>query len=93
MKTVENNGYRVRTYEGFMSGAVDLHSLDGCPHMSPSEIRAHHDSVREKLRARAAEFEGSHVVYDPSDDEDGWLLIGDEAEIRQLTEQMIRDAG
>jgi hypothetical protein len=90
---LENHGYRVRTYEGFMRGAVDFHSFDGCRHLSAEEIRAHHDATREALRERASKFDGSHVVYDPNDDGDGWLLVGDEPEIRAATEQMIRDRG
>jgi hypothetical protein len=92
MDILEANGYRIRTYEGFMSGAVDLHSLDGCQHMAAAEIRAAHDAIREELRGRAAQHDGTHVVYDPSDDGDGWLLVGEESAIRAETERMIADA-
>lgn len=30
------------------------------------------------LRERAARYEGDWVVYDPEDDCDGWLLVGDD---------------
>lgn len=88
---LEDYGYRIRTYEGFMSGAVDFHGLDGCQHMSAAEIQRQHDETRENLRKRASLHEGTHVVYDPNDDGDGWLLVGDEAAIRAETEQMIAD--
>lgn len=91
-EALEQHGYRICTYEGFMSGAVDFHGLDGCQHMSPAEIREHHDQVREALRERAAAYEGSHVVYDPNDNEDGWLLVGAEEEIRSATEKMIANS-
>lgn len=43
------------------------------------------------LRARAIHHRGSHVVYDPSASEGGWLLVGPEALIRSETQDMIDD--
>jgi len=89
---LEKCGFRIRTYDSFMSSVVDFHGLDGTPNLTATELRQHYDTVREALRKRASAFDGSHVVYDPNDDEDGWLLVGDENEIRTITEQMIREA-
>lgn len=46
MTALENQGYRIRTYEGFMRGAVDFHSFDGCQHMTAAEIRARQKYAR-----------------------------------------------
>jgi len=88
--TLESEGYRLTTYDGFMRGAVDFHTYSGCqqPHVN---ARQKHDEIREALRERAAAFDGTHVVYDPNSDEDGWLLVGDETAIRAETEKMLRD--
>lgn len=37
------------------------------------------DGLREYRKEQLA-LKGAWIVYDPSDDEEGWLLVGDDAE-------------
>ena len=37
------------------------------------------DDVPEGIRERASTQNGAYVVYDPEDDEEDWLLVGDDA--------------
>jgi len=62
-------GLRVLPREQFLTDTFDYNPFDNA---------ADNASELVLLRDRAAKYEGQFVVYDPSDGEEGWLLVGDD---------------
>ncbi len=38
-------------------------------------------AIAKALKARAAQFEGDYVLWDPENDEEGFLLVGNDADV------------
>lgn len=50
----------------------------GTPKIFPFNDPAKDLDEWHRLEARASEYEGRWIVFDPSDGEEGWLLVGDD---------------
>ncbi|UTC28517.1 hypothetical protein GURKE_05150 [Brevundimonas phage vB_BpoS-Gurke] len=84
-------GYRFRRRADFFEGRFEINAFSGAPSLTPDEIAARHEAIKAALIVRATQYAGPWVVFDPSADEDGWLLVGPRAEIAAETAQMIAD--
>jgi hypothetical protein len=72
-------GFRILPRNEFM--AIDrLEGLVGCPNLTEDEILEHDRRSAAQLKERAAKYEGAFVLYDPEDDGDGFLLVGNDPE-------------
>lgn len=76
-RQLRQSGYKLVRREQFMQLPVRMSTYGGAT-MSPEEKTRRYAAIVAKLRARATQFPGAWLVYDPHSDADGWLLVGDD---------------
>lgn len=91
IKEIESYGYRMVTREEFLEGGVAVEAFSGSPDCSPEELDVLHAGILKKLRDRVEGVRGSHVLFDPRDDEDGWLAVGTPDEVVQAFAEWIEE--
>lgn len=64
-------GYAALTRDSFFNSAIPFNPLND------AEANARELAL---LRERAANWEGAFVLYDPADDAEGFMLIGDDVD-------------
>lgn len=66
---IENHGYRIASRYDFLSSTTNLIAAS-CVDEDGQEFLA--------LQDRARQHPGEWIIYDPEDDSDGWLLVGND---------------
>lgn len=84
-RKLAERGYVIVARETFLTGDITIHAFDGAKGLTATEIDDRHREILRELRARAASWEGSHVVYDPYADGEGWLMVGEADEIIEFS--------
>lgn len=83
-------GLRLTTLALFLKGEIDICASTGATSMTPGETAASHNEIAKGLQARAEKTLARNpklrgpdvwVVYDPYDDDEGWLMVGPRAKI------------
>jgi hypothetical protein len=66
---IEQHGYRISSRYDFLSSTTNL-IADSCVDEDGEEFLA--------LKDRARQFDGEWIIYDPEDNSEGWLLVGND---------------
>lgn len=72
------NGYRLVSRATFMDGLVEIGAFSGASPGCVPDIEASHAQILSEMQDRAARHPGNYVIYDPSADAEGWMLVGDD---------------
>ncbi|PZR93558.1 MAG: hypothetical protein DI537_10605 [Stutzerimonas stutzeri] len=72
---IEAYGFKIMPRADFLSATSNL-IADCCVDQD--------GKLFEALKVRAGKTDGAFVLFDPEDDDDGWLLIGDDADALAL---------
>lgn len=73
----EKFGFKIVDRATFFAGP-GIQCFAGAKHVSAEVIAEQHALADKELMERAAEYPGAYVLYDPEDDQDGFMLVGDD---------------
>lgn len=89
---VLGQGFRLVSRETFLNGLVEIACYAGATSMDSAAIEQAHAEQLAFAQQRVEPLPGSYVIYNPEEDGEGWLLVGDDpAALYAETERMLAD--
>ena len=92
--SVLEQGFRLVTRDHFLQGVIEIAAFTGATSITPAEIEEAHADIAAEMRGRVLQYPGQYVIYDPHDDGEGWMLVGDDPhallfQTAQMLEEML----